>query len=114
VGIFYKVYLIDVRDSDKFAKGSLKTAVNIPVNNLEDKIKALPKDKKRTFPMKRLYGRFTLSRRLIALIALSISLALWSSTLQAASGQAPGRTMPNRPPRIKRSGLPRIMASLKR
>jgi rhodanese-related sulfurtransferase len=40
-----KVYLIDVRDSDEFAKGSLKTAVNMPVDTLEDKIKTLPADK---------------------------------------------------------------------
>jgi rhodanese-related sulfurtransferase len=39
------VYLIDVRDSDEFAKGSLKTAVNIPVDSLETKIKTLPADK---------------------------------------------------------------------
>lgn len=39
------VYLVDVRDADEFAKGSLKTAVNIPVDNLEEKIKTLPADK---------------------------------------------------------------------
>jgi rhodanese-related sulfurtransferase len=39
------VYLIDVRDADEFATGSLKTAVNIPVENLEEKIKTLPTDK---------------------------------------------------------------------
>ena len=37
--------LIDVRDADEFNKGSFKTAVNIPVDNLEDKIKTLPTDK---------------------------------------------------------------------
>ena len=39
------IMLIDVRDKDEFDKGSLKTAVNIPVDNLEDKIPTLPKDK---------------------------------------------------------------------
>jgi rhodanese-related sulfurtransferase len=37
--------LIDVRDADEFAKGHLKTAVNIPVEKLEAKIKDLPSDK---------------------------------------------------------------------
>ena len=37
--------LIDVRDPDEFAQGHLKTAVNIPVDQLEDKIKTLPADK---------------------------------------------------------------------
>ncbi len=39
------VMLIDVRDADEFAKGTFKTAVNIPVENLEPKIKDLPADK---------------------------------------------------------------------
>ena len=39
------VYLVDVRDADEFKKGSLKTAVNIPVDDLEDNIKTLPADK---------------------------------------------------------------------
>lgn len=39
------IMLIDVRDKDEFDKGSLKTAVNIPVDNLEDKIPSLPKGK---------------------------------------------------------------------
>ena len=39
------IILIDVRDSDEFAKGSFKTAVNIPVENLEPKIKDLPDSK---------------------------------------------------------------------
>jgi len=39
------IMLIDVRDKDEFDKGSLKTAVNIPVDNLEDKIPTLPKGK---------------------------------------------------------------------
>jgi len=37
--------LIDVRDADEFADAHLKTAVNIPVDQLEDKIKTLPADK---------------------------------------------------------------------
>jgi rhodanese-related sulfurtransferase len=37
--------LIDVRDADEFAKGHLKTAVNIPVEKLEARIKDLPSDK---------------------------------------------------------------------
>jgi len=39
------IMLIDVRDSDEFAKGSFKTAVNIPVEYLEPKIKDLPDSK---------------------------------------------------------------------
>lgn len=39
------IYLVDVRDVDEYKKGSLKTAVNIPVDNLEAKIKTLPSDK---------------------------------------------------------------------
>jgi rhodanese-related sulfurtransferase len=39
------VMLIDVRDADEFKKGSFKTAVNIPVDTLEGKIKSLPVDK---------------------------------------------------------------------
>ncbi len=39
------IYLIDVRDKDEVATGTLKTAVNIPVDDLEDKIKSLPGDK---------------------------------------------------------------------
>jgi rhodanese-related sulfurtransferase len=39
------IYLIDVRDPDEFANGSFKTAVNIPVDTLEEKIKTLPSDK---------------------------------------------------------------------
>lgn len=39
------ILLIDVRDADEFAKGSFKTAVNIPVEDLEPKIKGLPSDK---------------------------------------------------------------------
>jgi rhodanese-related sulfurtransferase len=39
------VFLIDVRDADEFKTGSLKTAVNIPVDDLEEKIKTLPTDR---------------------------------------------------------------------
>ena len=37
--------LIDVRDPDEFAAGSFKTAVNIPTDDLEMKIKTLPSGK---------------------------------------------------------------------
>lgn len=39
------IYLVDVRDKDEFERGSLKTAVNIPVDQLEDRISSLPADK---------------------------------------------------------------------
>lgn len=39
------VHFIDVRDPDEFTAGSLKTAKNIPVDQLEEKIKTLPADK---------------------------------------------------------------------
>lgn len=39
------ILLIDVRDADEFAKGSFKTAVNIPVEILEPKIKTFSDDK---------------------------------------------------------------------
>ena len=38
-------YLIDVRDPDEFATGTIKGAQNIPVDNLEAKIPTLPADK---------------------------------------------------------------------
>jgi 3-mercaptopyruvate sulfurtransferase SseA len=37
--------LIDVRDPDEYKTGSLKSAVNIPVDKLEGQIKTLPTDK---------------------------------------------------------------------
>ncbi len=37
--------LIDVRDADEFNVRSFKTAINIPVDELEDKITILPTDK---------------------------------------------------------------------
>jgi len=43
------VYLIDVRDADEFSAGSLKTAINIPVDDLEAKIDTLPTDKPTVF-----------------------------------------------------------------
>mgnify|MGYP003573179037 CR=1 FL=1 len=39
------IYLVDVRDADEFATGSFKSAVNIPVENLEAKVKTLPTDR---------------------------------------------------------------------
>ena len=40
-----QLMLIDVRDADEFKAGSFKTAVNIPVDQLEDKVKTLPANK---------------------------------------------------------------------
>ncbi len=37
--------LIDVRDKEEFKKGSFKTAVNIPTDDLEKKVASLPADK---------------------------------------------------------------------
>jgi rhodanese-related sulfurtransferase len=39
------IYIIDVRDKDEFDRGSLKTAINIPVDQLENKLSSLPGDK---------------------------------------------------------------------
>ncbi len=39
------ILLIDVRDTDEFATGSFKTAVNIPVDTLEEKIKDFTTEK---------------------------------------------------------------------
>jgi rhodanese-related sulfurtransferase len=39
------IYIIDVRDPAEFATGSFKTAVNIPVDQLESKIPSLPSTK---------------------------------------------------------------------
>jgi rhodanese-related sulfurtransferase len=39
------IMLIDVRDADEYAAGSFKTAVNIPTDELEEKIATLPADK---------------------------------------------------------------------
>lgn len=37
--------LIDVRDPKEFAAGTIKGAVNLPINDLEKKVAALPLDK---------------------------------------------------------------------
>ena len=39
------IMLVDVRDPDEFKAGTLNTAVNIPVDKLEGKVKTLPTDK---------------------------------------------------------------------
>jgi rhodanese-related sulfurtransferase len=39
------ILLIDVRDPDDFKKGTFKTAINIPTDDLEKKLKTLPSDK---------------------------------------------------------------------
>ena len=39
------IMLIDVRDADEFKAGSFKTAINIPVDQLENQIKTLPTNK---------------------------------------------------------------------
>jgi rhodanese-related sulfurtransferase len=43
------VHLIDVRDKDEYAAGSLKAAVNIPVDELEATVTTLPTDKPLVF-----------------------------------------------------------------
>lgn len=39
------ILLVDVREKDEYDKGHFKTAVNIPVDELEKKVKTLPSDK---------------------------------------------------------------------
>jgi rhodanese-related sulfurtransferase len=39
------ILLIDVREPEEYASGTLKTAINIPIDDLEDKIDSLPADK---------------------------------------------------------------------
>jgi len=39
------ILLIDVREAAEFAGGALKTAINIPIDDLEDTIDSLPADK---------------------------------------------------------------------
>lgn len=39
------ILLIDVREPGEYASGTLKTAINIPIDDLEDKIDSLPADK---------------------------------------------------------------------
>jgi rhodanese-related sulfurtransferase len=41
----HSIFLVDVRDPDEFASGHFKTAVNMPVDELESKIQTLPADK---------------------------------------------------------------------
>jgi rhodanese-related sulfurtransferase len=43
------ILLVDVRDSDEFAAGAFKTAVNIPSDELDGKINSLPSDKPTVF-----------------------------------------------------------------
>ncbi|MGB0747314.1 MAG: rhodanese-like domain-containing protein [Magnetospiraceae bacterium] len=43
------IYLIDVRDAGEFAQGTFKGAINIPVEQLEDKVAGLPNDKPTVF-----------------------------------------------------------------
>ncbi len=40
-----RILLIDVRDKNEYDKGTLKTAINMPVDDLEKKIATLPTDK---------------------------------------------------------------------
>ena len=39
------ILLVDVRDAEEYKRGTLKSAINIPVDELEGKIKTLPTDK---------------------------------------------------------------------
>ena len=39
------ILLVDVRDAKEFATGTMKGAVNLPINDLEKKVNTLPKDK---------------------------------------------------------------------
>jgi rhodanese-related sulfurtransferase len=39
------ILLVDVRDADEYKRGTLKSAINIPVDELEGNIKTLPTDK---------------------------------------------------------------------
>jgi rhodanese-related sulfurtransferase len=39
------VHIIDVRDPKEFEAGHLKTAINIPVKELQKQVKSLPEDK---------------------------------------------------------------------
>ena len=41
----HSIFLVDVRDPDEFAAGHFKTAINMPVDELEQKVQTLPKDK---------------------------------------------------------------------
>lgn len=39
------ILLIDVRDAKEYQKGHFKTAINMPVDDVEKKVKTLPSDK---------------------------------------------------------------------
>lgn len=39
------ILLIDVRDAEEYQKGHFKTAINMPVDDVEKKVKTLPSDK---------------------------------------------------------------------
>ncbi len=39
------IVLVDVRDPDEYKAGTMKTAVNIPTDNLEKEMKSLPSNK---------------------------------------------------------------------
>ena len=39
------ILLIDVREPEEYEKGRLKTAINIPIDDLEDRIDSFPADK---------------------------------------------------------------------
>ena len=39
-----KVLVIDVREPDLFAKETIKGAINIPIDQLQSKLKSIPKD----------------------------------------------------------------------
>lgn len=43
------ILLVDVRDADEFAGGTIKGAVNLPINDLEKKMDSLPKNKSIVF-----------------------------------------------------------------
>lgn len=41
----HSIFLVDVRDPDEFSAGHFKTAINMPVDELEQKVQTLPVDK---------------------------------------------------------------------
>ena len=43
------IMLVDVRDADEYASGTMKGAVNLPINDLEKKMDTLPKNKSIVF-----------------------------------------------------------------
>jgi len=44
LGTNKKVVIIDVREADSFAKETIKGAINIPIGQLEGRLKDFPKD----------------------------------------------------------------------